>query len=385
MPVLSESPVMSAITSLPFLDLKSEFAQVREDVITAVTRVLESQHFILGPEVESLETEIASRVGSKFAIGCASGSDALMLSLMALGIGPGDEVITTPFTFVATLGAIARLGARPVLVDIDALDFNINADRVAEAITSKTRAILPVHLFGLAADLSPLLELAGKINVPLVEDGAQALGAKYRAKSVGAWGTTGCFSFFPSKNLGGAGDGGMITTNDPALADHLKILRVHGSRAKYKYECLGINSRLDAMQAALLRVKLRHLDEWTALRQRNAQRYDALFAEFGLTSTVQVPAVVGDRVHVFNQYVVRVPERDALRVHLRQHGIPTEIYYPYPLHLEQAFKYLEYKPGDFPKAEAACEQVLALPVFPMMSEEQQRYVVSHIANFFSHR
>jgi dTDP-4-amino-4,6-dideoxygalactose transaminase len=384
MPVLSEPPAIPAVTPFPFLDLKTEFAQVREEVMAAVTRVLETQHFILGPEVESLEKEIANRVDTQFAIGCASGSDALLLSLMALGIGPGDEVITTPFTFVATLGAIARLGATPVLVDINADDFNINTDRVAEAITSKTRAILPVHLFGLAADLGPLLELARKSNVPLVEDAAQALGAKYKAKNVGALGTTGCFSFFPSKNLGGAGDGGMITTNDPGLADRLKILRVHGSRAKYRYECLGINSRLDALQAALLRVKLGHLDEWTALRQRNAQRYAALFAEFGLTSTIQIPTIAGYRVHVFNQYVVRMAERDALRVYLREHGIPTEIYYPHPLHLEQAFKYLEYKPGDFPQAEAACKEVLALPVFPMMTEEQQRYVVSNIANFFSH-
>ena len=381
MPVLSSLPGINS--QFPFLDLKSEFAEIRNDIIAAVTRVLESQNFILGPEVDALEAEIAHCIGARFAIGCASGSDALLLSLMALAIGPGDEVITTPFTFVATLGAIARLGARPVLVDIDPADFNIHVRLVEKAITPKTRAILPVHLFGLATDLELLLEVARRNDLPVVEDAAQALGAIYRGKSVGVWGVTGCFSFFPSKNLGGAGDGGMITTDDPQISDRLKVLRVHGGRAKYKYECLGINSRLDALQAAVLRVKLQHLHRWTALRQRNAERYYRLFREFGLNSIIQLPASFSDRIHVFNQYVIRAPERDALREHLRKCGIPTEIYYPYPLHLEPAFEYLGYKLGDFPNAENACRQVLALPVFPLISEEQQRHVVASISDFFS--
>jgi dTDP-4-amino-4,6-dideoxygalactose transaminase len=366
----------------PFLDLIGEFASTRTEVLAAVERVLESQHFILGPEVEALETEILRMVGSSYAISCASGSDALLLTLMGLGIGPGDEVITTPFTFVATAGAIARLGARPVFVDIRPDSFNLDPEQLRSAITPRTRAVLPVHLFGLPADMELILEICRAARLPVIEDAAQSLGAKYNDVFVGKIGTAGCFSFFPSKNLGGAGDGGIITTDDSALADRLRILRVHGSRSKYQYEVLGINSRLDAMQAAVLRVKLRHLEEWTSARRRHADRYRVLFQEFGLDRAVQLPSVPSNLKHVYNQFVIRTPRRDALRQHLRLQGIPTEVYYPYPLHLQRAFAYLNHKLGDFPVSEQACSQVLALPIFPTLSDAQQRTVVAAIAQFF---
>lgn len=354
---------------------------MRDEVMSAVERVLESQHFILGPEVERFESEIADRVGTKFAVGCASGSDALLLSLLALGIEPGDEVITTPFTFVATLGAIVRLGAKPVLVDIDSRDFNIDTGLITQAISKRTRAILPVHLFGLAVNLGSLMQIADQHNLAVIEDAAQALGATYQGKSVGSWGKLGCFSFFPSKNLGGAGDGGMVTTDDATLADRLRVLRVHGSRSKYKYECLGINSRLDALQAAILSVKLQYLAKWTKLRQRNAQRYGSLFDAFGLGSVIQLPALFPDREHVFNQYVIVAPRRDELRQFLKERGIPTEIYYPHPLHLEPAFAHLGYGLREFPNSEKLSKSVLALPVSPTITEDQQQYVVESIKVF----
>ena len=371
----------SSQPDFPFLDLKAEFETIRDEVISAVAKVFTSQQFILGPEVEALEADIARLVGCGFAVGCASGTDALLLALMALGVGPGDEVITTPFTFVATAGSIVHLGARPVLVDINPTDFNLDPEQIAKAITAKTRAILPVHLFGLAADMNSIAEVAQASRLPNIEDAAQAIGALYHGKAVGSLGAAGCFSFFPSKNLGGAGDGGMITTQDPDLADRLRVLRVHGSRKRYEYELLGINSRLDALQAAVLRVKLNHLEEWTGQRQRHAARYRVLFQQLGLEGKVQLPSVPSGREHVYNQFVIRTSRRDELRGFLTQRGIPTEVYYPYPLHLQPAFSFLGYKAGDLPQAETACQQVLALPISPMLNDEQQQRVVAAIAAF----
>ena len=367
--------------ALPFLDLKAQFASIREEVLAAMTRVMESQQLILGPEVAALEEEIAAAAHSEFAVGCASGSDALLLVLMAYGIGAGDEVITTPFTFVATAGSIARLGARPVFVDIDPASYNLDASRLDAAVSPRTRAILPVHLFGLPADMDPIVKIAQRHNLPVIEDAAQAIGARYRNNPVGSIGQAGCFSFFPSKNLGAAGDGGMIVTNDPPIADRLRLLRQHGSREKYSYELVGMNSRLDALQAAILRVKLKHLGEWASARQRNADRYRALFAEFGLGDAIGVPAVPDGCVHVYNQFVIRTKRRDELRSALKQRGIPTEIYYPSPLHVQPAFSDLGYSSGAFPVAEAACREVLALPIYPELTEGQQRTIVESIATF----
>jgi dTDP-4-amino-4,6-dideoxygalactose transaminase len=369
--------------SMPFLDLKAQFTSVRHEILEAVTRVLESQHFILGPEVEAFEKEISVLTGCSHAIGCASGSDALILALLALEIGRGDEVITTPFTFVASAGSIARVGAKPVLVDIDSETFNISPRTIKRAITSRTKAIMPVHLFGLSADMDEINAIAAEHRIAVIEDAAQAIGARYEGRAVGSLGVMGCFSFFPSKNLGGAGDGGLVTTNNAALAEKLRLLRVHGARKKYEYELLGLNSRLDALQAAILRVKLRHLEQWTAGRRRNAERYRELFHEFRLESMLKSPATPPRCTHVYNQFTIRVRERDALREHLLNRRIRTEIYYPKPLHLQKAFAYLGCKAGDFPESEAAGLEVLSLPIYPELTEEQQRSVVAAIADFDS--
>jgi dTDP-4-amino-4,6-dideoxygalactose transaminase len=302
---------------------------------------------------------------------------------MALEIGPRDEVITTPFTFVATAGSIARLGARPVFVDIDSTDLNLDPSEVLKAITSRTRAIMPVHLFGFPADMDSILEIASVHRLAVVEDAAQAIGARHHGKAVGSMGIAGCFSFFPSKNLGGAGDGGMITTNDPDLAERLRILRAHGSRTKYQYEILGINSRLDSLQAAILKAKLSRLEEWTTARRRNADLYRTLFSDLGLDGIVQLPAVIHDRTHVYNQFVIRTSRRDELREYLREKGIPSEIYYPHALHLQRAFSYLGYQRGNFPKAEIASSQVLALPIYPELSFDQLHMVAAAVAQFFA--
>jgi dTDP-4-amino-4,6-dideoxygalactose transaminase len=372
----------SSLASVPFLDLKAQFAEIRDEVLEAVTRVLESQHFILGPEVEALEREIAEYVGAKFAVGCASGSDALLLALMAIGVGSEDEVITSPFTFGATAGSIARLKARPVFVDINPDTFNIDEREIEAAITPRTRAVMPVHLFGLSANIDAILEIARKHHLVVIEDAAQAIGARWKDQCVGSLGALGCFSFFPSKNLGGAGDGGMITTNDQHLAQRLRTLRVHGARKKYQYELLGINSRLDALQAAILRVKLRYLKNWTSGRRRNAERYLELFAEFGLTNQLALPSSPERSFHVYNQYSIRAPRRDELQGYLRDQGIPTEVYYPSPLHVEPAFAYLGYCPGDFPNAEAACRHAVSLPIYFELTFEQQRAVVAAISRFY---
>jgi dTDP-4-amino-4,6-dideoxygalactose transaminase len=367
---------------LAFLDLRPQFATIRNELLAAIAGVMETQHFILGEEVQKFEQELSSFVGARFAIGCASGSDALLLALLALGVGPGDEVITTPFTFVATAGSIARLGAKPTFVDIDPTTFNIDPQQLASQVNEHTKALMPVHLFGLAAEMDPILEIGRTKGIPVIEDAAQAIGAKYKEKSVGTMGAFGCFSFFPSKNLGGAGDGGMVTTNDTAFADRVRLLRVHGSDRKYHYQILGMNSRLDALQAAILRVKLKYLSDWTEGRRQKAARYLALFQEYGLDAAIQLPTIPDDRYHVYNQFVIRCRERDDLRECLRHSSIPTEVYYPEPLHLQPAFQYLGYTTGAFPHAEAACREVLALPVYPELEDQHQVVVVEAAAKFF---
>ena len=376
----------SEVSSAPFefLDLRAQFATIREEVLEAVTRVLESQKFILGDEVRRLEEEIASMLGARHAVACASGSDALVLALMAAGVGPGDEVITCPFTFVATAGAIARVGAKPVFVDIDPQTFNIDPGQIGAAITPATRAILPVHLFGLPANLDPILALAKERGFVVIEDAAQAIAARFAGRAVGTLGAFGCFSFFPSKNLGGAGDGGLVTTEDPSAADRLRVLRVHGSRRKYHHEILGANSRLDALQAAILRVKLGHLERWTAAREAVAERYRALFAQYAWSDRVVLPAraPTGSR-HVYNQFTIRCGERDALRDFLKTSGIATETYYPIPLHRQPAFAYLGCRPGQFPESEQASREALSLPIYPELNATQQESVVRAISSFYS--
>jgi dTDP-4-amino-4,6-dideoxygalactose transaminase len=377
--ILREAPI---VAPFPLVDLKAQYRAIKAEVDAAIQRVMDSQHFILGPEVESFEKEVADYCGTRFGIACASGSDALLLALMALEAGPGDEIVTTPFTFVATAGAIARLGARPVFVDIEAGTYNIDASKLEAAITSKTKAMIPVHLFGMSADMEAITRVANRRGIPVIEDAAQAIGATYDGKPVGSIGLCGCFSFFPSKNLGGAGDGGMLTTNDAALADKLRVLHLHGGRTKYEYELMGMNSRLDALQAAILRVKLRHLDSWSEGRRRNAARYDELFSRLGVNREIRRPRIQTRCTHIYNQYVIRASRRDELKAFLRDRGVPSEIYYPLPLHLQQAFAYLGYKRGDFPESEAASAEVLALPVFPEMTEDQQNLVVDSIAAFY---
>jgi dTDP-4-amino-4,6-dideoxygalactose transaminase len=365
----------------PFLDLRAQHTSIRGEILEAVTTVLDSQRFILGPQVDAFEQEVSLVTGCVNSIGCASGSDALALALMALEVGRGDEVITTPFTFVASAGAIARAGATPVFVDIDPHTFNIDPAAIEKAITLRTKAIMPVHLFGLASDMNKIQDMASAHRIPVIEDAAQAIGARYEGRAVGSIGLIGCFSFFPSKNLGAAGDGGMVTTNDARLADKLRLLRVHGARKKYEYETLGMNSRLDALQAAILRVKLRHLSRWSIARRNNAKRYCELFREFRVETMITPPADKPGSVHIYNQFTIRVKERDALREYLKSRRIPTEIYYPKPLHLQDAFAYLGHKTGDFPKAEAASREVLSLPIYPELTEEQQRAVVAAFADF----
>ncbi len=349
--------------------------------MAAVERVFENQTFVLGAEVEEFERAAAEYCRARHAIGCASGSDALLLALMAYDIGPGDEVITVPFTFFATAGSIARLGAKPVFVDIRADDFNINPELIERAITPRTRAIIPVHLFGQCAAMEALMEIAQRHRLPVIEDAAQAIGADLHERRAGTMSEIGCFSFFPSKNLGGAGDGGLLTTNDDELAEKLRMLRVHGSKVKYYHRYVGINSRLDALQAAVLRVKLKYLDAWTEARQRNAARYNALFAEAGLEEVITPVAHPGRR-HIYNQYTIRCPQRDELMADLKEQGIGTEVYYPVPLHLQECFAYLSYGAGDLPVSEQTARECLSLPIYPELTAEMQQYVVEKIAEFY---
>lgn len=371
-----------AAAPVPLIDLKAQHQSIRADVLSAVERVLDSQVCILGDEVAEFECDVAEYCDARDAIGCASGSDALLLSLMALGVGPGDEVITSPFTFFATASAITRCGATPVFVDIKPDTFNIDPDAVQAAITSRTRAIIPVHLFGQCADMEPLWRLATQHGLAVVEDACQAIGAEYRGRKAGVLGTTGCFSFFPTKNLGGAGDGGLITTDDPELAARLRRLRVHGDLGGYNHQEVGLNSRLDALQAAILRVKLTHLDEWAEARTHNADRYAQLFDERGLHSVLIPPFNAVDQKHVYNQYTVRVTEgrRDAVLASLRQQQIGCNIYYPKPLHLQACFSSFGGRPGQFPVAEQAAAEVLSLPIFAEMTEAQQDRVVSGLCH-----
>jgi len=367
---------------VPLLDLHSQYGTLREELRAAALRVMDSQQFILGPDVAALEDEIAVYTRARHAVSCASGSDALLLALMALDVKAGDEVVTTPYSFFATAAAIARVGACPVFVDIDPLFYNIVPDKIEAAITERTRAIMPVHLYGQCAEMSAIMEIGERHGIPVIEDAAQAIGAEDEERQAGTIGTIGCFSFYPSKNLGGAGDGGMMTAGDDELARRLRMLRVHGSETKYHHQLIGINSRLDSLQAAVLRVKLPHLERWSEARRENAERYHQLFEDAGLLEEISLPAVRPRVRHIFNQYVIRAgARRDALIAHLKQNDIGTDIYYPVPLHLQECFSYLGYGEGDFPEAERAARETIALPIYPELTEEQQSYVVESICGF----
>jgi dTDP-4-amino-4,6-dideoxygalactose transaminase len=368
---------------VPLLDLKPQYRALKPELDAALLRVAESQYFILGPEVKALEAATAKYSGCKFGIGLSSGTDALLIALMALDIGSGDEVITTPYTFFATAGTIARLGAKPVFVDIDPGTFNISADAIERAITSRTKAIMPVHLYGQMADMDRIMDIARRHDLRIIEDAAQAIGSEdakgRRACSIG---DVGCLSFFPTKNLGAFGDAGACVTNDDKLAAKMFKLRVHGMEPKYYHELIGGNFRLDEIQAAVLNVKLPHLDSWSAARQRNAAFYDAAFARACIEGLVTPPTAKPGARHIYNQYCVRVPRRDELRARLGAAGVGAEIYYPLPLHMQQCFAYLGHKPEDFPESLRASRDSLALPIYPELEESQLRYVVDTIAAFF---
>jgi dTDP-4-amino-4,6-dideoxygalactose transaminase len=367
-------------TPVPLLDLEAQYRPLRDQILAAITRVCDSQRFIMGPEVEALERELAQHLGVPEVITVSSGTDALLAALMGLGVGAGDEVVTSTFSFFATAGSVARLGATPVLVDIDPITYNIDPAVLRAALTPRTRAIIPVHLYGLCADMDPIMEIAENAGVPVIEDAAQAIGSTYKSRQAGTIGRIGCFSFFPSKNLGAFGDGGFITTSDAALAHEIRLLRNHGAEPKYFHKRIGGNFRLDALQAAVLRVKLPHLERWTSMRQANAGRYDALFRGRALTDRLTLPSAPAGRRHIYNQYVVRVPERDRVRQALADRGIGTEIYYPVPFHLQECFASLGHRRGDFPHAEAAASSVLALPIFGELTSEQQNHVVDALAD-----
>ena len=371
---------------VPLLDLTEQNNALRPEIETALGRVLDTNAFILGGEVKELETELAEYCGTKYAIGCASGSDALLLALMAVGVKAGDEVITTPYSFFATVSAITRLGATPVFVDIDPKTFNLDVSQIEAAITERTTAIQPVHLYGQCADMADLNEIVSKHGIPVVEDAAQAIGADENGKRAGAMSEVGCFSFYPSKNLGGMGDGGFMTTDDDELARQLFALRVHGSEERYYHKWIGLNSRLDGFQGAVLRVKLPHLDEWTNRRRRNADLYRELFTNAGLTEQIALPFERENCRHIYNQFVIRAPgKRDELRKHLASADIGTDIYYPVPLHMQECFEYLEYREGQFPESEKAAKETIALPIYPELRAEQQEYVVEKITEFFEEK
>ncbi|MBN1291169.1 MAG: DegT/DnrJ/EryC1/StrS family aminotransferase [Candidatus Latescibacteria bacterium] len=368
--------------NVPLLDLKAQYETIRNEIDAAVKEVFESQYFILGPKVKEFEEQVAEYVGAGYAIGCASGTDALLLALMAIDIQPGDEVITSPYTFFATGGSIARLGAKIVFCDIKPDTYNMNPSLLEHLITDRTKAIIPVHLFGLMAEMDKINAIAAKKNIPVIEDAAQAIGSSSPFGKAGVAGTIGCFSFFPSKNLGAAGDGGMVTTNNENLAEKLRILRVHGSKPKYYHHVVGINSRLDALQAAILQVKLRYLDAWSEERRENALTYNRLFSDLTDADMVTTPVIPEGYGHIFNQYVIRVKNRDDLKDYLKDKGIGSEIYYPVPLHLQDCFKELGCKKGDMPESEKAADTTLALPVYPELTDEMQKYVVETIRTFY---
>jgi dTDP-4-amino-4,6-dideoxygalactose transaminase len=370
---------------VPLLDLDAQYRPLRADILAAITRVCDSQRFIMGPEIDALERELSALLGVRHAVAVSSGTDALLLALMALGIKAGDEVVTPTFSFFATAGAVARLGATPVLVDIDPATFNIDPEQAAAAITPRTKAIIPVHLFGLAADMDPIMAAADRGGIPVVEDAAQAIGTSYQSRPIGGIGALGCFSFFPSKNLGAFGDAGLLTTNDDALAERSRLLRTHGMKPKYYHHLVGANFRMDALQAAVLRVKAPHLAAWTKGRQANAARYRTLFRNAGLEDAIALPVEPNDREHIFNQFVIRTPERDALKQHLDAQGIGNEIYYPVPFHLQPCFADLGYRRGAFPHAERAADECLAIPIYGELTLDQQETVVSTIAQFVQRR
>jgi len=370
---------------VPLLDLNAQHTAIAEEIGAAVSAVLSGQHFILGPEVRALEEAIASYSGADYGIGCASGSDALLLAMMALGIEPGDEVVTSPFSFFATAGCIARLGAKPVFVDIEPATFNMDPAALHQAINRKTKAILPVHLFGQCAAMEAIDDVASSHGIPVIEDAAQSIGADVRGRRSGSLGLIAAFSFYPTKNLGGAGDGGLLTTSDAEVAGRLRSMRVHGARKKYFHDTVGINSRLDTLQAAILLVKFKHLEDWTNARRSNAARYRKLFAESGLVDAghIRLPHDTGNGRHVYNQFVVRAARRDQLQQYLKERGVGTEIYYPLPLHLQDCFGYLGYERGQLPVAEAASEEVLAVPIYPELLPEAAEYVVDMISSFYA--
>jgi len=374
---------------VPLLDLKAHHEPIKAEIMAAVRKVVDRNGFILGPEVEELEKAVAAYSGSLHAVGVTSGTDALLVALMALGIGPGDEVVTAPYSFFATAGAIARLGAKPVFADIDPATFNIDPGKMEKAFTDKTKAVIPVHLYGQVADMDPIMAAAKKRGVAVVEDAAQAIGAEYKnRRRACSFGAVGCLSFFPSKNLGGWGDGGMVVTDDPALAEKMRALRNHGSKVKYYHKMIGGNFRLDSIQAAVLNVKLKYLDGWTAGRQRNAKKYAELFKASGLVDkgVVKLPEAVYEKsgakhYHIYNQFVIRVPNRDKLKAHLTAKEINTEVYYPVSFHEQECFAYLGYKKGDFPESEKAAAETLALPIYPELTDEQKEFVVASIKEF----
>ena len=369
---------------VPLLDLQAQHRSIKAEIDQVVTEVFDSQYFILGPRVSEFEKAIAAYCNCAYACGVSSGTDALLISLMAEGVGVGDEVITTPYTFFATVGSIVRAGAKPVFVDVDPVTFNINPDLIAAKITSRTKAIIPVHLYGQSADMDPIMSLAAKHGLVVIEDACQAIGTEYKGRRVGSIGDYGCFSFFPSKNLGGAGDGGMVTTNDPGRAVKLNSLRNHGMEPKYYHKMIGGNFRLDALQAVVLNVKLKYLEQWTIARRSNATRYGRLFEKAKLTKdgTTILPTTVHER-HIFNQFVIRAKRRDELIAYLRKQEIGCEVYYPVPLHLQECFAYLGYKQGDFPESEKAAMETLALPVYPELSDDQAEFVVHTARNFYA--
>jgi dTDP-4-amino-4,6-dideoxygalactose transaminase len=384
---------------VPLLDLKGQYRPLKPEIMAVLEDICDSQAFILGRHVTSLEAEVAAYSQSKFGIGVSSGTDALLLALMALNVGPGDEVITSPYTFFATGGTIARVGARPVYVDVEPSTYNLSPVGVQRFVEEHcdvergrlvhrrtgghVKAIMPVHLYGQCADMTPLLALARRHSLHVIEDAAQAIGSEYGGRRAGAFGDVGCFSFFPSKNLGAFGDAGLCTAQDPALAERLGVMRVHGGKPKYYHAVIGGNFRIDEVQAAVLRIKLRHLDSWTAGRQRNAAAYGELFAEAGLTDVVTLPHEMPGGRHIYNQYVIRAPRRDALKQHLADNSVGSEIYYPVPLHLQACFSYLGGGAGDCPESERAAAETLALPVYPELSREQLAYVVDSIARFYA--
>lgn len=367
---------------VPLLDLKTQYSNIKDEILNRISEISDTQYFILGNTVSDFEQQVAEYCECSDACGVSSGSDALLISLMVEGIGSGDEVITTPFTFFATVGAIARVGAKPVFTDIDSRTFNIDVEKIEEKITPKTKAIIPVHLFGQCANMGKIMEIAEKYNLVVIEDAAQAIGSEYEGKRAGSIGHYGCFSFFPSKNLGAFGDGGIVTTNDPERADLLKIYRNHGAKPKYYHKYIGGNFRLDALQAAILSIKLKYLDEWTTQRQKNAAEYRSLFADAGLTEKILLPLKAEYRTrHIYNQFSIMVQDnkRDMLRDSLKEAGIGVEIYYPVSLHLQECFADLGYKKGDMPVSEKCAESILSIPIYPETTTEQREYVVSKIA------